>query len=108
MDKESFFPKVLKEFKLDSFKQRYAMDMLVELTPNWKDYLERSGEFAYVGDQEGNRYFVCVTSKAGIIVEGKLTAKEQKALNAFEKLFKAFFDQDMDSQGDILKRYFPE
>lgn len=108
MDKDNFFPRVLKEFKLDSFKQRYAMDMLVALTPNWRDYLSRSGEFAYVGDQEGNRYFVCVTSKSGIIVEGNLTAKEKGALKEFERLFKEFFDKDMDSQGDILKQYFPE
>lgn len=108
MDKETFFPRVLKEFKLDSFKHRLAMDMLVELSPNWRDYLMLSGEFGYVGDQEGNRYFVCTTSKSGIIIEGDLTGKEKKMLKEFEALFKEFYDKDMDSQGDVLKKYFPE
>ena len=108
MSQEDFFPKVLREFKLDSFKQRQAMDMLVELCPSWMEYLVRSGEFGFVSDQGGNRYFVCTTSKSGIIVAGELTAKEMKAVEELEAAFKAFFELDMDSQGDILKSYFPE
>ena len=103
-----FFQEVLDCFKLDSFKVMASMDMLVILHDDWFNYLLETKEFGMLKELDGFDFFVCLTSKSGIAFKGELSEKELKQLKRFEDLYHSFLHLDMDSQGDVLKKFFPE
>lgn len=105
---EKFFEEVLKCFKIDSFKVVASMDMLLIVQEYWYNYLLETKEFGLIKDIEGFDFFVCTTSKSGIAFKGALNKEEISRLKVFEELYKYFHNLDMNTQGDILKKFFPE
>ena len=107
-DAEVFFSKVLECFKLDSFKAQTSMDMLLIVHADWYNYLLDTKEFGILKDIDHFDFFVCTTSKSGIAFKGALNKEEIDRINEFERLYKFFFELDMNAQGDVLKSFFPE
>ena len=105
---EMFFAKVLECFKLDSFKAQASMDILLIVHADWFNYLLETKEFGILKDIDGFDFFVCTTSKSGIAFKGALTQEEIDRIKEFERLYKYFFELDMNAQGDVLKSFFPE
>lgn len=105
---EQFFEEVLNYFKLDSFKVIACMDMLLTVQENWYNYLLETKEFGILKNIEGFDFFVCTTSKSGVAFKGDLNQEEIERLKRFEELYKHFHELDMNAQGDILKKFFPE
>jgi hypothetical protein len=105
---EQFFEEALKCFKLDSFKTVASMDMLLIIHEDWHNYLLETKEFGILKDVEGFDFFVCTTSKSGVAFKGGLNNEEMERLKRFEELYKHFHELDMNAQGDILKKFFPE
>jgi len=105
---EQFFKEVLKCFKLDSFKTVSSMDMLLIVQEEWYNYLLETKEFGILKDIENMDFFVCTTSKSGIAFKGDLNKEETERLEQFKELYKHFHQLDMNAQGDVLKKFFPE
>jgi len=105
---EQFFKEVLKCFKLDSFKVIASMDMLLIVQDDWHNYLLETKEFGFLKDIEGFDFFVCTTSKSGVAFKGDLNQEEIDRLKGFEELYKHFHELDMNAQGDLLNKFFPE
>tara|TARA_B110000438_G_scaffold51005_1_gene51433 strand:- start:1118 stop:1462 length:345 start_codon:yes stop_codon:yes gene_type:complete len=105
---EQFFEEVLTCFKLDSFKVVASMDMLLIVQEEWHNYLLESKEFGMLKNIERFDFLVCTTSKSGVAFKGELNQEEIERLNRFEELYKHFHELDMNAQGDILKKFFPE
>tara|TARA_B100000780_G_C20852035_1_gene338632 strand:- start:216 stop:560 length:345 start_codon:yes stop_codon:yes gene_type:complete len=105
---EHFFIEVLKCFKLDSFKVVPSMDMLLIVQAEWFNYLLETKEFGILKDIDGFDFFVCTTSKSGIAFKGDLTLEEITRLDNFEDLYQSFHMLEMNSQGDVLNKFFPE
>jgi len=105
---EQFFKEVLKCFKLDSFKAVASMDMLLIVQDDWHNYLLETKEFGILKDIENMDFFVCTTSKSGIAFKGDLNKEETERLEQFEELYKHFHRLDMNTQGEVLKKFFPE
>ena len=103
---EKFFEEVLSCFKLDSFKVKASMDMLLIVQEKWYNYLLETKEFGILKDIEGFDFFVCTTSKSGIAFNGDLNDEELNRIEEFEKLYEHFYKLDMNAQGDILKKFF--
>lgn len=105
---EQFFTEVLSCFKLDSFKAMGSMEMLLIVHDEWHNYLLETKEFGILKNIENMDFFVCTTSKSGIAFKGDLKAEEIEVLNKFEKLYKNFSQLDMNAQGAVLEKFFPE
>lgn len=105
---EQFFTETLSCFKLDSFKAMRSMDMLLIVQDKWYNYLLETKEFGILKDVDGFDFFVCTTSKSGIAFKGDLNKEEKDRLERFEDLYSAFYTMDMNSQGDLLSKFFPE
>jgi hypothetical protein len=105
---DQFFKEVLKCFKLDSFKAVSSMDMLLIVQEEWYNYLLETKEFGILKDIENMDFFVCTTSKSGIAFKGDLNKEEAERLEQFKELYKHFHLLDMNTQGDVLKKFFPE
>ena len=105
---EQFFKETLDCFKLDSFKAVASMDMLLIVQPEWFNYLLETKEFGILKDVEGFDFFVCTTSKSGIAFKGDLNQEELNRIDNLKDLYKFFYELDMNSQGDVLKKFFPE
>tara|TARA_B110000116_G_C16405801_1_gene389546 strand:- start:215 stop:559 length:345 start_codon:yes stop_codon:yes gene_type:complete len=105
---EEFFKEVLKCFKLDSFKAVTSMDMLLIVQEDWYNYLLETKEFGILKDIENMDFLVCTTSKSGIAFKGDLNKEESERLVQFKKLYKHYHLLDMNTQGDVLKKFFPE
>jgi hypothetical protein len=105
---EQFFREALTCFKLDSFKAVASMDMLLIVQDDWYNYLLETKEFGILKDIENMDFFVCTTSKSGIAFKGDLNKEETERLELFKNLYKYFQELDMNAQGDVLKKFFPE
>jgi hypothetical protein len=105
---EQFFEEVLKCFKLDSFEVVASMDMLLIVQEEWYNYLLESKEFGMLKNIEGFDFLVCTTSKSGVAFKGELNQEEIDRLKGFKELYKHFHELDMNAQGDVLKKFFPE
>jgi len=105
---EQFFKEVLNCFKLDSFKAVASMDMLLIVQDDWYNYLLETKEFGILKDIENMDFFVCTTSKSGIAFKGDLNKEETERLELFKNLYKYFQELDLNAQGDVLKKFFPE
>ncbi len=105
---EQFFEEALKCFKLDSFKVVSSMNMLLIVQEEWYNYLLETKEFGILKDIDGFDFFVCITSKSGIAFKGALNQEELVRIKEFEEFYKHFHELDMNSQGDVLKKFFPE
>lgn len=105
---ELFFSETLECFKLDSFKAMSSMNMLLIVQDSWYNYLLETKEFGMLKDIDNFDFFVCTTSKSGIAFKGDLNDEEKERLKRFENLYSAFYNMDMNSQGDILSKFFPE
>ena len=105
---EQFFTEVLSCFKLDSFKAMGSMEMLLIVHDEWHNYLLETKEFGILKDIENMDFFVCTTSKSGIAFKGDLKPEEIEVLHKFEKLYKNFSQLDMNAQGAVLEKFFPE
>jgi hypothetical protein len=105
---EQFFSEILKCFKLDSFKVVPSMDMLLIVQEEWFNYLLETKEFGMLKDVDGFDFFVCTTSKSGVAFKGDLTKDETDRLENLKNLYQSFFLLEMNSQGDILSKFFPE
>jgi len=105
---EEFFTQTLACFKLDSFKIMGSMDMLLIVQEEWMNYLLETKEFGILKDIDGFDFFVCTRSKSGVALKGDLTEEELDRIENFKTLYHYFYQLDMNSQGDILKKFFPE
>lgn len=105
---ELFFSEVLSCFKLDSFKAIPSMNMLLIVQTEWFNYLLETKEFGILKDVDGFDFFVCTTSKSGVAFKGELTEEETNRINRFEELYQSFYMLNMNSQGDVLSKFFPE
>lgn len=105
---EHFFEEVLECFKLDSFKVVASMDMLLIVQKEWHNYLLETKEFGILKDIEGFDFFVCTTSKSGIAFKGDLNQDELERIKNLKDLYKFFYELDINAQGDVLKKFFPE
>lgn len=105
---DQFFKEVLKCFKLDSFKAVASMDMLLIVQEDWHNYLLETKEFGMLKDIENMDFFVCTTSKSGIAFKGVLKKEETERLEQFKELYRHFHQLDMNAQGNVLKKFFPE
>jgi len=104
---EEFFIETLNCFKLDSFKVVASMDMLLIMQPEWHNYLLETKEFGVLKNVDGFDFFVCTTSKSGIAFKGNLRVEEIDRIKNLNDLYEYFYKLDMYSQGDILKKFFP-
>ena len=105
---EQFFSEILKCFKLDSFKIVPSIDMLLIVQVEWFNYLIETKEFGMLKDVDGLDFFVCTTSKYGIAFKGDLNQEEIEQLENLKNLYQSFYSLDMNSQGDILSKFFHE
>lgn len=105
---EEFFKETLSCFKLDSFKAIASMDMLLIVQEQWFNYLLETKEFGILKDIEGLDFFVCTTSKSGIAFRGDLKQEEKEQIEKLNTLYHYFYELDMNDQGDVLKKFFPE
>lgn len=105
---EQFFSEILKCFKLDSFKIVQSIDMLLIVQVEWFNYLIETKEFGMLKDVDGLDFFVCTTSKSGVAFKGDLNQEEIERLENLKNLYQSFYSLDMNSQGDILSKFFPE
>ena len=105
---EQFFKEVLNCFKLDSFKAVASMDMLLIVQEEWYNYLLETKEFGMINNIENMDFFVCTTSKSGIAFKGDLNKEEIECLEQLKRLYKHFHELDMNTQGDVLKIFFPK
>ncbi len=105
---ELFFIEVLKCFKINSFKVMPCLEMLLIIQDKWYKYLLETKEFGLIKDIDGFDFFVCTTSKSGIVFKGDLKEEEKDQLCRFEELYEAFYNLDINKQGIILSRFFPE
>jgi len=82
--------------------------MLLIVQDDWYNYLLETKEFGILKDIENMDFFVCTTSKSGIAFKGDLNKEETERLKQFKELYKHFHLLDMNAQGDVLKKFFPE
>jgi hypothetical protein len=85
-----------------------CLDMLLIIQDQWYKYLLETKEFGLIKDIDGFDFFVCTTSKFGIAFKGNLKEEEKERLYRFEELYEAFYNLDINEQGVILSKFFPE
>ena len=74
----------------------------------WTNYLLETKEFGILKDIDSFDFFVCTTSKSGVALKGDLTEEELDRIENFKTLYHFFYQLDINSQGDVLKKFFPE
>ena len=105
---EDFFNEVLRCFKIDSFKEKSSIDMLLVLEDHWYNFLIKTKEFGIIKDINQMEFFVCTTSKSGIALNGSLNDTEINQLDLLKKLYAHYFNLNMNEQGVVLNKFFPE
>tara|TARA_B110000444_G_C18754921_1_gene554617 strand:+ start:589 stop:939 length:351 start_codon:yes stop_codon:yes gene_type:complete len=105
---EQFFKEVLKCFNLDCFTAITSMNMLLVVHQEWQNFLIKTTEFGILKDIENMDFFVCKTSKTGIAFKGDLTSEEKEQLLRLQKSYKDYYELNINVQGDVLNKFFPE